>query len=568
MRRFAALAFTLFAVIGAAISSCALARDVVQVRAPSDLASAAPNTFTVISYHEVREDVRDYPDPFAVDVSALAAQFAWLRGNGYVPVSLDQILTARHGGRPLPDKAILLTFDDSYLSFYTRVYPLLREFRYPAVLAVVGKWIDNPPDVQLPYGEKGSVTDASFPSWAQLREMSDSGLVEIASHSYDLHHGVMASPQGNLQPAATARIYDPQTGKYEGNERWRARVRNDLAQNSRTIERETGRAPRVIVWPYGSYNDELIRMADQLGMSVALTLDDGPNTPNVPLTALRRILIEHNPPLADFISELRGPQFPDPVRMVQLSLDTLYDPDPAVQENKLSALLDRIKLLNPTHVLLQATTDTDGDGVDDAAYFPNQYLPLRADLFNRVAWQLSSRDDVKVFAVMPVNGLRLGRDEIVEVYSDLARHANFDGLLFMADGDRVKTSESIAFTQQLAQSARRWRGPLQIARSVTAQQPAGMLSTLADTSDYVLVTVPPERSIPQDPRDMLSAEALKIPPAKLVFMLSPNAQMAQQMRTLQLGGFLNFAYSGDDAGRDFPPLEQVAPVLSLRIHPR
>ena len=110
--------------------------------AARDPATADPYTvagsFVALSYHEARDDVRDYPDPYAVDTAALVRQFAWLRGNGYTPVSLDEIVAARKGGKPLPAKAVLLSFDDAYLSFYTRVYPLLREFRFPAVLAVVG----------------------------------------------------------------------------------------------------------------------------------------------------------------------------------------------------------------------------------------------------------------------------------------------------------------------------------------------------------------------------------------------------------------------------------------------
>jgi biofilm PGA synthesis lipoprotein PgaB len=478
--------------------------------------AAARNSFTVLCYHEVRADVRDYPDPFAVDGAALVRQFEWLRGNGYTPVRLEDIVVARRGGKPLPPKAVLLTFDDAYLSFYTIVYPLLREFRFPALLGVVGKWIDGPGSGEpVLYGEKDTVTDAKFPSWSQLREMTASGLVEIASHSYDLHRGVPANPQGNLLPAATARIYDAVTRSYESDASWQARVRADLARNSSVIERNTGQRPRAVVWPYGSHNGELVRMAGELGMPVALTLEDGANTVDVPLTAVRRVLVEHNPALIEFALETRGPLRPEPVRVVQLSLDTVYHPDPAQQERNLSALLDRMEVLKPTHVWLQATADLDGDGFADAAYFPTRHLPLRADLFSRVAWQLSSRVDVKVYAVLPVGGFRLAQAQVVEVYEDLARNANFDGLVF-AGG-------SAEFAQQITAAARRWRA----------------LETVTDG---------------------VSGSGRRI------HMLG-GPQLAQQMRELQLRGELNFGYAGDDAARDGPPLARIAPAMSLRVHP-
>ena len=556
-------------------------------------AVAVPGAFTVLCYHEARDEVRDYPDPYAVDTAALVRQFAWLRGNGYTPVSLDEIVAARQGGKPLPAKAVLLSFDDAYLSFYTRVYPLLREFRFPAVLGVVGKWIDNPSGGPVLYGEKGTVPDASFPTWSQLREMADSGLVEMASHTYDLHHGVPANPQGNLQFAATARTYDATTGSYEGDASWRARVRADLANSASVIKREIGRSPRAIVWPYGSYNDELVRMAGELGMAIAFTLDDGANTPDVPLTALRRTLVVHNPALADFIFEVRGPSYPEPVRVVQVNLDDVFSADPAQQERNLSALLDRIEVLKPTHVYLQATADTDGDGIADGAYFPNRHLPLRADLFNRAAWQLTTRSGVKVFAVLPITGFRLPASHIAEVYEDLARHANFAGLVFddKLQPGGVEDAGTLEFTRQLAMRARAFRAPLKTVRTMniepspaTAPQNAQRFAAFAAAYDYVALVVTPTRENAASPDAWLTALVARVDHEpgdsvirrKVVFMLhnSPlpadrqdRNLVARQMRALQLGGTLNFGYGPDNFLHDNPPLSQIAPAMSLRVFP-
>jgi biofilm PGA synthesis lipoprotein PgaB len=562
-------------------------------------AVAVEGAFTVLCYHEARDEVRDYPDPYAVDTAALVRQFAWLRGSGYTPVSLDEIVAARQGGKPLPAKAVLLTFDDAYISFYTRVYPLLREFRFPAVLGVVGKWIDNPSGVPVLYGEKGTVPDASFLTWSQLREMADSGLVEIASHTYDLHRGVPANPQGNLQAAATARTYDTATGSYEGDASWRARVRADLAKSADDIERETGRRPRAIVWPFGSYNDELVRLAGELGMTIGLTLEDGANTPDVPLTALRRTLVIHNPALADFIFDLRGPSYPEAVRVVQVNLDDVYSADPAQQERNLSVLLDRIEVLKPTHVYLQATADTDGDGVADAAYFPNRHLPLRADLFNRVAWQLATRNGVKVFAVLPVTGFRLPQNIIAEIYEDLARHANFAGLVFddKLQPGGVEDAGTLKFTRQLEMRARAFRAPLKTVRTMniepspttatgtaSAPQNAQRFAAFAAAYDYVALVVTPARENAASPDAWLIALVARVGRApgdpdirrKMVFMLrnSPlqadlpaRNLVARQMRALQLGGALNFGYVPDDFLHNNPPLAQIAPAMSLRVYP-
>jgi len=101
------------------------------------------NHFLGIAYHDVED--RD-PDQavVAVRTERLIEQLAWLRENGYQAVSVDQVLAARRGGPALPPKAVMLSFDDGYSSFYTRVMPILRALSLAGLLAPVGTWIDTP----------------------------------------------------------------------------------------------------------------------------------------------------------------------------------------------------------------------------------------------------------------------------------------------------------------------------------------------------------------------------------------------------------------------------------------
>ncbi|HFD92033.1 MAG TPA: poly-beta-1,6-N-acetyl-D-glucosamine N-deacetylase PgaB [Gammaproteobacteria bacterium] len=423
--------------------------------------------FLVLSFH----DVQDVPsrnrvaDAMTISTAELVAQFSWLREHGYHPIGIDDLLAAREGRRPLPDKALLLTFDDGYLSTYTRVFPLLKLFNYPAVVAPLAKWIDSREET-IQYGDKPAPR-SQFMTWAQLREMAQSGLVEIASHSYDLHHGIQGNPQGNLQPAVATRRYDPDSASYEDAATWRKRIHDDLLASTQAIARHTGHQPRVMVWPYGSYNQDAVDIARELGMPVTLTLDSGPNNVHR-LQAVRRILVTDGDTLADVVTSLYYPDTPGPIRVAHVDLDYIYDEDPAQQERNLGRLLDRIKDLQINTVYLQAYADPDGDGNADALYFPNRHLPMRADLFNRVAWQLFTRAGVMVYAWLPVMSFDLGENHpagnllvrrlahdgspaatpdyrrltpfsamtlktVTEIYEDLAIHASFHGLLFHDD---------------------------------------------------------------------------------------------------------------------------------------
>lgn len=425
---------------------------------------AAATQLIALSYHDVQLTLDD-PEGMAVTQDRLIGQFSWLREHGYRPVSVEDLLAAREGRKPLPEKAVLLTFDDGYRSFHSIVLPLLKAYNYPAVLALVGSWLDVSAGSTVQYGDQ-PVAREHFLDWEQLREIAASGLVEFASHSYDLHHGVPANPQGNQQPVTTARIYDAASGRYEDAGAYRERLRADFVANAELLKNRLGVSPRVMVWPYGEYNGVAVELAKAAGMPLSLSLGGAVNA-HIDGPVIDRMLILGNPNLADFVWQMRNlqPSRPAPRRVLHVDLDYVYDADPQQQERNLGLLLDRVQALGVNTVYLQAFADPDADGVAQALYFPNRHLPMRADLFNRAAWQLRTRTGVEVFAWMPVLAFELGgpddlvqswqgtgapvvaaagyrrlspfsakaRQWIEEIYADLAAHAAFAGVLFHDD---------------------------------------------------------------------------------------------------------------------------------------
>lgn len=421
------------------------------------------NHFLGIAYHDVED--RD-PDQavVAVRTERLIEQLAWLRENGYQAVSVDQILAARRGGPALPPKAVMLSFDDGYSSFYTRVMPILRAYHWPALLAPVGSWIDTP--LNQPVDFAGTPRPrGEFLTWQQIREVSQSGLVEIAAHTDANHKGILANPQGNLEPAATTRSFDPKTNGYESEAQFQARMRADVAAISNKIRTVTGKAPRVWVWPYGAADGTSLAVVGEHGYEMALTLEDGlddlGNLMNSP-----RFLVASDPDGEHFANSMVAVQTKAPMRVLHVDLDNVYDSDPAQQARNLDVLVQRVVDMGAGTVFLQAFADPKGDGLVHSLYFPNRHLPMRADLFNRVAWQLHTRAHASVYAWMPVLSFALDpklprvtrwdpktgqvgpdpdqykrlspfdpkvRQVIGEIYQDLARVGPIDGILYHDD---------------------------------------------------------------------------------------------------------------------------------------
>lgn len=421
------------------------------------------NTYLVLAYHDV-EDSKPDQRFISVRTDHLKQQFAWLRENDYQPVTVDQVINAGKGGPPLPPKAVMLTFDDGYRSFYTHVLPLLKAYQWPAVLAPVGVWVDTPPDQDVDFGGE-PIPRERFLNWDEIKEIDESGLVEIGSHTNDLHYGILANPQGNKQPAAAAHRYDPTTGLYETEAAYKKRLNADIQQISTKIQRVTGKPPRVWVWPYGAASgtaEELVRKA---GYELVMNLGAGIARVDQP-DRIPRILISNDPILESFVSASIKMENDSMMRVVHVDLDYVYDADPEQMERNLGDMVQRIADLQISTVFLQAFADPEGDGLIKSVYFPNRHLPMRADLFNRAAWQLASRAKVDVYAWMPVLSFDLApsisrvtrwdpntgtvaidpdqyrrlspfdpqaRQQIIEIYQDLARNAMFNGVLYHDD---------------------------------------------------------------------------------------------------------------------------------------
>ena len=570
-------------------------------------------SFRVLCYHDIRDDLRGtlaaWPEFAALDTRDLVDQFEWLRANGYHVVSFDQILAARNGGPSLPEKSILLTFDDGYVSTYTRVFPLLKLFGYHAVIGLVGEWLEAGPDGDVLYGDR-MMPRTNFLTWPQVREMMASGLVEVASHSHSLHKGALSNPQGNLISAAITRVHDPVTNHYESDSEYLARLRTDLTRNSSLIEAHTGKRPRIMIWPYGAYNALAIDAAAAAGMPFTMNLDAGPNAPDHSLARIRRDIILFNDRVSDLKRNLNQRAEFDGVeqpldRIISIDLDDLFDPDPAVQELRIGALIERVLRLHVNTIYLRATSDTDQDGLADAAYFPNRHLPMRTDLFNRVAWQLRTRaaippDFVNIYASLPTAAFELAAGVpadagvIREIYADIGKNApRVAGVVL--DDDRVpgypkppmtplsrygddyiaafKAGQPNALTAVL----------IQIDTSSSRPSPAVSPRTIEEHLkhvDFVVFSTHFRGAGANRYQQVLTSQveaAARTSGAmeRTAFLVDrmaagvalPGQVLVEQLQWLQRSGARNFGYVNDNVSLDEPALSVIRPAISLKINP-
>ena len=193
---------------------------------PPELEQTGP--LPILMYHDVTDGLTS-DNPMVVTTEKLEGDLCWLKENGYHTI-LPRELTA---GEPLPEKPVMITFDDGYVSNYRLLFPLLQKYQMKAAICLIVSLTDEDPEGH------GHLT------WDMCREMQASGLVEIASHTYALHN----LEQNGDYFAKGVNGIQRKTG--ESSWQFQMRVLTDLKKSRDILQRELGTAPQLFAYPYG-----------------------------------------------------------------------------------------------------------------------------------------------------------------------------------------------------------------------------------------------------------------------------------------------------------------------------
>lgn len=166
-----------------------------------------------------------------VSVSKLEADFKWLADNGYTAILPRELLTID----TIKSKTVIITFDDGYYDNYLYMYPLLEKYGLKAEINVIVNWLTEE-------RKNGWLT------WDECREMSQSGRVEIGSHTFNLHN---PTNNGNYLPGGVngvGREVDESDTDYI------ERITADLQKSKDVIKERVGIEPVSFAYPYGEGN--------------------------------------------------------------------------------------------------------------------------------------------------------------------------------------------------------------------------------------------------------------------------------------------------------------------------
>ena len=219
----------------------------------SIFASAAQHSAVILQYHHVSNST---PAITSVTPEVFKKHIDYLSDNKFNVLPLSKVVDALRNNQPLPEKSIVITFDDAYLNIYENAFTLLREKNLPFTLFVATAPVDK--------------RYSRFLSWEQIQEMSRHGAT-IANHTVNHVHSVERPPG-------------------ETEQQWIERFKQDLEATEQRIKEKTGQNAKLFAWTFGETAPQLRKQLAAMGYTgfgqqsgAAGTLSDFTRLPRYPM---------------------------------------------------------------------------------------------------------------------------------------------------------------------------------------------------------------------------------------------------------------------------------------------
>ena len=189
----------------------------------------------VLNYHQV--EVKD-GNPLTLHPEQFEAQMAYLKEEGYTTVTIDELMDACENGAALPEKPVVITFDDGYEDNYEYAYPILQKYGFKATIFLIYDLTDAYP---------------GYLTWNEIAEMKASGLMRFESHTMT---------HANLSKLTAE-----------------ADLRHEIADSQRLLSEKLGYDVRYIAYPGGAVNEQIESITRAAGYRGGFTVHYGLSTP-------------------------------------------------------------------------------------------------------------------------------------------------------------------------------------------------------------------------------------------------------------------------------------------------
>ncbi|MBQ9737487.1 MAG: polysaccharide deacetylase family protein [Clostridia bacterium] len=211
----------------------------------------------ILMYHSILRSTNTHGN-YIISESAFESDLKFLKDNGYTTIFIGDLIDYVEGGKELPQKPVILTFDDGYYNNYLYAFPLLKKYNSKAVLSIIGYYTDlytETPDENPSY---------SHVTWGNVKDMLSSGLVELQNHSYNLH----TTDKGRN---------GSKKKRGESDTEYRALLTSDLGKLQNSFKTNVNYTPTTYTYPFGSVSNASFDIIKEMGFKASLSCESGMN---------------------------------------------------------------------------------------------------------------------------------------------------------------------------------------------------------------------------------------------------------------------------------------------------
>jgi peptidoglycan/xylan/chitin deacetylase (PgdA/CDA1 family) len=224
----------------------------------------------ILLYHRFGPTVAD---GMTITTPVFESHMKYLHDNGYKVIPLRQLIDHYRGKAPAPGpKSVVIVEDDAHKSVYSDMLPIIRKYRYPVTVFTYPSAISN---------AKYAMT------WDQLRELKKTGLFDIQSHTY--WHPNFKKERKKLSPQSLDSL-----------------VMTQLRKSKARLETELGAQVDMLAWPFGIYDDYLIKKASEAGYIATFTIERRHAASSDSIMKLPRYLLVNADSGKAFVNLLEG----------------------------------------------------------------------------------------------------------------------------------------------------------------------------------------------------------------------------------------------------------------------
>lgn len=211
----------------------------------------------IITYHSVLEDVQK-PNDYIISVEQLECDLKYLRNHGYTTILMSDLINYVYNNGTLPEKPIILTFDDGFLNNLTNVLPLLEKYNMKANISVVGYYSYLNSEVK----DRNNVF--AYLTWDDILDLLRSKRIEIGNHSYNMH-------------SKTSRRAGSTKNSNESEDEYYSLFLRDTLNLQDVLQQKCGYTPQFYTYPFGLYCEQSEKYLKQIGFKATLTCEEKNN---------------------------------------------------------------------------------------------------------------------------------------------------------------------------------------------------------------------------------------------------------------------------------------------------